>query len=88
MIGPTAVRLVQTHIVLQDVMNQKRSCRGMSSYLDDGDDVVYTRHQRASWKDELIVGLFKDMTIIRRATTQTSIRSHLVPRDEPHILAK
>lgn len=40
----------------------------MSSYLDDGDNVVYTRYQRAGWKDELIVGLFKDMAIIRRAT--------------------
>jgi hypothetical protein len=41
---------------------------GLSSYLDDGDNVAYTEYQRASWKDKLIVGLFEDMTIIRRAT--------------------
>ncbi len=40
----------------------------MSSHLDDSDHVVYTRYQRTSWEDELIVGLFKDTTIIRRAT--------------------
>jgi hypothetical protein len=68
MIGPTAIRLVQTHVVLQDIVDQWQSCRGMSSHLDDSDNVVHTRYQTASWKDELIVGLFKDMTIIRRAT--------------------
>jgi hypothetical protein len=50
----------------------------MPPYLNDGDNVVYTGFQRASFEDELIVGLLKDMTIVRRATKWTSIGSHLL----------
>jgi hypothetical protein len=52
----------------------------MFSYLDNGDHVVCTWYQRASWKDELIVGLFEDMTIIRRAMKGTSVRSYLMTK--------
>jgi hypothetical protein len=52
----------------------------MFSYLDNGDHVVCTWYQRASWKDELIVGLFEDMTIICRAMRWTPIRNHLMTK--------
>jgi len=42
--------------------------QGMCPYLDDGDNVVCSRHQGANWEGEEIIGLFENMLIICRAT--------------------
>lgn len=62
--------------------------QGMCPYLDDGDNVVCTRSQRANWEGELIIGLFKDMLVIRRAKKLVLVGCHLVVSDGLYILAE
>ena len=60
----------------------------MCPYLDDGDNVVCSRYQRADWEGEQIIGLFKDMSIIRRATKSVSVGVTSWSSDRRYILAK
>ena len=48
----------------------------MSLYLNDGDNVVCSGYQKASREGKLIVGLFQNMTIVRRAITLISAEGH------------
>jgi hypothetical protein len=45
--------------------------------LDYGDNVVCPRYQGANGEDEFVVGLFKYIHIIRRATTEGSVGRRL-----------
>lgn len=61
----------------------------MCPYLDDGDNVVCSRYQRANWECEQIIGLFKNMLIICRATKSVSVSCHIViKRRTVYILAE
>lgn len=53
-------------------MAQAQILQGVGSYLDDCDNIVCSGYQRARWEGKSIVGLFKNMSIIRRATKLAS----------------
>ena len=52
---------------------ESKSTKTTGTYLDYGDNVVRPRYQRPSREDEFVVGLFKYMQIIRRATSEGSV---------------